>query len=127
MVRSGLFSAPSACALTLALAACGGGGGSTSTPTAGPIGGGAAPTPTITTATLPAGENTSFVDRTAALGFGHSFGFSDGLNVMVAQFAGGAATGDIDGDGDLDIFIARGDLGPNLLYINDGGAFVESA
>ncbi|MEO0419159.1 MAG: CRTAC1 family protein [Pseudomonadota bacterium] len=127
MARKGLFSASSACALTLALAACGGGGGSTTTPTAGPIGGGATPTPTITTATLPAGENTSFADRTAALGFGHSFGFSDGLNVMVAQFAGGAATGDIDGDGDLDIFIARGDLGPNLLYINEGGTFVESA
>ncbi|MEL7519412.1 MAG: FG-GAP-like repeat-containing protein, partial [Pseudomonadota bacterium] len=127
MARKGLFSASSACALTLALAACGGGGGSTTTPTAGPIGGGATPTPTITTATLPAGENTSFADRTAALGFGHSFGFSEGLNVMVAQFAGGAATGDIDGDGDLDIFIARGDLGPNLLYINEGGTFVESA
>ena len=58
----------------------------------------------------------------------HSFGFSAGLNPMVAQFAGGAAAGDIDNDGDIDVFVARGDTGPNLLYVNQGGTrFVESA
>lgn len=58
----------------------------------------------------------------------HSFGFSEGLNPMVAQFAGGAAAGDIDNDGDIDVFVARGDLGPNLLYVNQGnGRFVERA
>lgn len=46
---------------------------------------------------------------------------------MVAQFAGGAASGDVDGDGDIDVFVARGDPGPNLLYLNEGTRFVESA
>ena len=44
---------------------------------------------------------------------------------MVAQFAGGAAAGDIDGDGDIDVFVARGDDGPNLLYVNQGGTGFE--
>jgi hypothetical protein len=35
----------------------------------------------------------------------------------------GAATGDIDGDGDADLFLAA--LGPNRLYRNDGGRFTD--
>lgn len=128
MAAKSLFRAASAVALTSALIACGGGGSNTNTPSAGPVGGGPTPTPTIATATLPAGENTSFSNMTTAMGLGHSFGFSEGLNPMVAQFAGGAATGDIDGDGDLDVFVARGDVGPNLLYVNEGdGSFLEGA
>ncbi len=69
-----------------------------------------APTPAPTTTTLPGGPMTSFADRTAAMQIGHSFGFTAGLNPMVAQFAGGAAAGDIDGDGDIDVFVARGDM-----------------
>lgn len=43
-------------------------------------------------------------------------------------FAGGIAAEDIDADGDIDILITRGDIGPNLLYINDGtGHFSEEA
>lgn len=107
------------------LAACGGGGDASGN-TGGPVAGGPTPTPgPVGTATLPAGPNTSFADRTAAMQIGHSFGFSAGLNPMVAQFAGGAASGDIDGDGDIDVFVARGDSGPNLLYVNQGGAFFE--
>jgi len=118
----------SAVALAGLLTGCGG-GDSPPTPTGGPVSGGGTPTPTppTSTATLPPGDNTTFADRTTAMGFGHSFGFSSGLNPMVAQFAGGAATGDIDNDGDLDVFIARGDTGPNLLYLNQGGNFVEAA
>jgi len=127
MASKSLFCAASALALTAFLGACGGGGTTTTAPSAGPIGGTPSPTPVTASATLPAGDNTRFANRTAAMGLGHSFGFSDGLNVMVAQFAGGAATGDIDADGDLDLFIVRGDLGPNLLYLNEGGSFVESA
>ncbi len=113
-------------ALALTLAACGG-GDSGPAPSAGNTSSGSTPTPTTTSTTLPAGANTSFADRTTAMQVDHSFGFSAGLNPMVAQFAGGAAAGDIDNDGDIDVFVARGDSGPNLLYVNQGGTFVESA
>ena len=115
-------------ALAASLAACGGGDSSSSS-SSGPVSGGGTPTPTPSTAssTLPAGNPTSFANSTAAAGLGHSFGFSIGLNPMVAQFAGGAAAGDIDNDGDIDVFVARGDAGPNLLYINEGGTFREGA
>jgi hypothetical protein len=52
-----------------------------------------------------------FTDVTAEAGVGRS-GWSNG-----------AAFGDYDGDGDLDLFVAR--HGPDLLYRNDGGSFVE--
>ena len=109
---------------SLALSGCGGGGSnspsqSSNAPTP-------TPTPTVGSTTLPEGEITAFANRTAEMGFGHSFSFSAGLNPMVAQFAGGAASGDIDNDGDIDVLVLRGDSGPNLVYINQGGAsFVE--
>ncbi len=115
-------------ALAAFTAACGGGDGAS--PSSNPPSTGVAaqsPTPSTASASLPAQANTSFANRTAAMGFGHSFGFSSVVNPMVAQFAGGAASGDIDNDGDIDVFVARGDLGPNLLYLNEGGRFVESA
>ncbi|MEM8724893.1 MAG: CRTAC1 family protein [Pseudomonadota bacterium] len=114
------------CACAAMLSACGG-EDSSPAPVAGPIGGGG-PTPSpapVASATLPAGPITTFANRTAQMQVVHDFGFTAGLNPMVAQFAGGAASADIDGDGDLDVFITRGDSGPNLLYVNQGGARFE--
>ncbi len=127
MNRIGITARASVLGLCAALCACGG-GDSASAPASVAIGGGTpSPSPVQTSTTLPAGDNTSFANATAAVGLGHGFGFSAGLNPMVAQFAGGAAAGDIDNDGDIDVFVARGDTGPNLLYINDGGSFREAA
>ena len=46
---------------------------------------------------------------------------------MVRQFAGGAASGDVDGNGFVDVFIVRGNAEQNLLFLNDGSAFRETA
>jgi hypothetical protein len=55
--------------------------------------------------------NWRFVDVTAEAGFSDSY------------FAMGVAIGDYDNDGDPDLFVAA--LGPNHLYRNDGGQFVD--
>lgn len=106
------------------VSACGGGGGSTPAsaappPTAGP--------PTSTTAPY-------FGNATASTGiqFTHlyieHFGSSLGIPLFIQRFAGGVAAGDYDGDGDIDLFIVRGDAFGNLLYQNDGnGVFVDRA
>ncbi|MYE12372.1 MAG: hypothetical protein F4X99_12095 [Gammaproteobacteria bacterium] len=59
---------------------------------------------------------------TADSGISFTIGFaSDMRNPEVPIVApSGAAAGDYDGDGDVDVFIVRGDLGPNLLYRNNG-------
>ncbi len=42
------------------------------------------------------------------------------------RIAGGVAAGDYDGDGLVDLYAVRGDIGPNLLFHNDGnGRFTE--
>ena len=44
------------------------------------------------------------------------------------EFCGGVAAGDYDNDGLVDLFIVRGDMGPNLLYRNMGdNSFEEVA
>lgn len=63
-----------------------------------------------------------FTDVTSASGLA----FTNGVNEVptpaeVSIIApSGVGTGDYDADGDIDLFIVRGDIGPNLLYRNDG-------
>ena len=46
----------------------------------------------------------------------------------VREFAGGVAAGDYNNDGWVDLFIVRGDIGPNLLYRNErDGTFEDVA
>ena len=69
-----------------------------------------------------------FTDVTSDSGLGYEVGwaFDTGLSIdeedgTVRHIAtSGAAAGDYDNDGDIDLFIVRGNLGPNLLYRNDG-------
>ena len=52
--------------------------------------------------------------------------YETGNDLQIAPSA--AAAGDYDDDGDIDLFIVRGDIGPNLLYRNDGDlVFVDVA
>jgi len=89
-------------------ASCGGGSSAPKNDTA--------PIPPVTQ------EPRLFSDTTAGSGIEFSVNFSEnpGDDNPVNFFAGGAASGDYDNDGDIDLFIVRGDVGPNLLYRNDG-------
>ena len=110
-------------AAVLTLANCKG----SSEPAPAPTSTSSASAPTQSTS-LPAGATPSFSDQTTVKNVVHDFGFSPSVNIMVRQFAGGAASGDIDNDGDVDLFVLRGDAEPNLLYVNENGVdFTESA
>lgn len=95
-------------------------------------GGSNAPAPVTPTSpsnpTPPTGvSNKPFTDATTASNINHGFGYTDDFMQMPRHFAGGAASGDIDGDGDIDLVIARGNTGPNLVYLNNGSAqFTEA-
>ena len=69
----------------------------------------------------------SFVDATAASGIDYVNGFATAVShVMIPRIApSGVASGDYDQDGDIDLFIVRGDIGPNLLYRNTGNLVFE--
>ena len=100
----------------LLLASGCGGGGSDSPPVPAP--------PQPPPAAAPSAEEAEpiFTDVTEHSGISFTSGFADPMrNVEVPiTVPSGAAAGDYDGDGDVDLFIVRGDLGPNLLYRNDG-------
>ena len=100
------------------LISCGGGGGGSAAP---PLP--AAPPP-------PPPPPSAFTDTTAASGISFMTGYriTPPLADLRLFSTNGVAAGDYDGDGDIDLFIARGDIGPNLLYQNDGnGVFTDVA
>jgi hypothetical protein len=104
MVRPGGVVA--AAVLAAVATSCGGGGGgddgSTSPPVVAP------PPPQFSNAT-----------RSSGIAFVH--GVVNPTNSKAELFGGGVASGDYDGDGDIDLYVVRGNIGPNLLYRNDGG------
>ncbi|WP_101757189.1 CRTAC1 family protein [Oceanicoccus sp. KOV_DT_Chl] len=111
--------------VTAMLAACGGGGsGSSSSPVTSTT----TETPDSSTAGNVSGDK-MFVDITVASGIQFDYGFINPTPLsMPENFSGGVAAGDYDGDGDIDLFIVRGDIGPNLLYRNEGdNTFVDVA
>ena len=104
--------------MALLTASCGGSGGGADP--GGSAGGVAAP-PALAT---------KFVNATSGSGIAYSVGYRNLIpNSLVVEFAtSGVAAGDYDLDGDTDLFITRGDIGPNLLYRNNGqGVFFDVA
>ncbi|MEX0875898.1 MAG: CRTAC1 family protein [Phycisphaerales bacterium] len=61
-----------------------------------------------------AGDPLSFSDEALARGVNFTMGFN------YAQYGSGSVLADLDGDGDLDIFIAGGSSGSIAVYENDG-------
>jgi hypothetical protein len=109
-------------AASLLVGCGGGGGGDAASSAASRPAGNSVPDP------APPGD-TRFVDATGTSGINYELAFSlPDTNAMRQITFGGAAAGDYDGDGDIDVFIVRGDAAPNLLYENVGDlTFVEVA
>ena len=54
--------------------------------------------------------------------------YSEDDRDLELQFAAGIATGDVDQDGDVDLYIVGGNTSPNALYLNNGnGTFTDVA
>jgi hypothetical protein len=68
----------------------------------------------------------TFTDVTQSAGFNYQHGFVNGVTNDTRRFTGGVAAGDYDRDGWIDLYVVRGDIGPNLLFRNRGnGTFQE--
>jgi enediyne biosynthesis protein E4 len=100
-------------ALSAVLVGCGGGGGGD-----GDDGGDTVGPPPPPAAPAPARQ---FSNITNSTGISFVHGNSNATHSKAELFAGGAASGDYDADGDIDLYVVRGNIGPNLLYRNDGG------
>ncbi|MCY4165330.1 MAG: FG-GAP-like repeat-containing protein [Gammaproteobacteria bacterium] len=73
-----------------------------------------------------------FADATPGSGIAFERGYTESpggsslpQDADVREFGGGVAAGDYDNDGRVDLFVLRGDLGPNLLYRNLGNNTFE--
>jgi len=62
----------------------------------------------------------TFVDVSASVGLAYEHGYISGITNERLAMAGGVAAGDYDGDGWIDLYLIRGDIGPNLLLRNQG-------
>ncbi|MEM0929162.1 MAG: CRTAC1 family protein [Pseudomonadota bacterium] len=104
---------------TLALlSGCSGGGSRSNT----------AQVSTESSAEVPTQAATLFSNATQASGIAFTVGFQGalvGTTDIPDILPSGAAVGDYDSDGDLDLFIVRGNSGPNLLYRNLGNLQFE--
>jgi hypothetical protein len=100
-------------AIVVIVAACGGGPGKAQSP--------------AQVQPVPPTEAGRYVDVTSSAGIDFINGFVDVLTPpdMAGVASSGAASGDYDNDGDIDLFIVRGDIGPNLLYRNTGNMVFE--
>jgi len=74
----------------------------------------------------------TFADATPGSGIAFERGYTESpggsslpQDADVREFGGGVAAGDYDNDGRVDLFVLRGDLGPNLLYRNLGNNTFE--
>jgi enediyne biosynthesis protein E4 len=94
--------------LASAMASCGGGGGGSDDP---PPSANPPPAP-------PPGPQFSNATNSTGIRFVH--GVVNPTKSKAEMFGGGVAAGDYDSDGDVDLYIVRGNIGPNLLYRNDG-------
>ncbi len=72
-------------------------------------------------------NNIQFIDITSQAGLSYVHSFATGGPVGEPQLiSGGVAAGDYDKDGWVDLYVARGSIGPNLLLRNLGnGTFVD--
>ena len=89
-------------------------------------------TATITITVNDVTSSAQFADATDAFGVLFLRGYAPtgvdsdfAQDADVREFGGGVAAGDYNNDGFVDLFIVRGDIGPNLLYRNNNGSTFE--